>query len=195
MRKLFKSKSLSFIEKIIDRKDKERVVYIDSISSEKAQELFDKVHYWNAEDQDGLTLESQAKKPIKILINAFEGDMQSMFMMINILKMSKTPIYTYNVGICGKEAFFVYLIGSKRFAYPHTTTIFSRMMISEDFKSNQERNNYSRQLLELKNILTDKTIVNESQYNKHSDNDWYLDTEELLKNKIALFAMKPGQFD
>lgn len=195
MRELFKTKSLSLVEKIIDKKDKDRIVYIDSISSEKAKELLEKVYYWNAKDRDILTLESQAKKPIRILINAFDGDMKSMFTMINILKMSKTPIYTYNIGMCGKEAFFVYLMGEKRFAYPHTTTIFSRMMITEDFKSNQERNNYSRQLLELKNILIDKTIVNEGQYNKHSDNDWYLDTEELLKNKIALFITTPGQLD
>ena len=111
-----------------------------------------------------------------------------MLTIMDIIKMSKTPVHTINMGIVQNEAFFVYVAGHTRYTYQKATFLYK-----QDLKSLSETdpsmNNYvllyEKQLLELKDILMERTKTSETEYNKHSKHNWWLNAEEAQRLRIS----------
>ena len=93
------------------------------------------------------------------------------------IKISKTPVYTFNIGIICKESFLIYIAGHKRFSYPNSTFIYSNSIFENIEKNDNESNfyNYSdmKNTLQanIKNFILDKIKLSEAQYDKYSKND------------------------
>lgn len=61
------------------------------------------------------------RKPIIIYINSPGGDPVEAFSLISAIELSKTPIYTVNVGQWSSAAFLIGITGHKRFSFPNST--------------------------------------------------------------------------
>ena len=61
------------------------------------------------------------RKPIKLFINSPGGDLTEGFALIDAIKLSKTPIYTINVGQWSSMSFLIGIAGHRRFSFPHAT--------------------------------------------------------------------------
>lgn len=93
-----------------------RVIWLnDEIYRESIVPLVKNIIFWNKEDEDN-KISISDRKPIKIMINSYGGEVDATFQMIDIIKLSKTPIYTYNMGVAMSGGFFILISGHKRFA-------------------------------------------------------------------------------
>lgn len=164
-----------------------REIYLTSITPQNAETIVKTIKMWNQlDDESGVELMS--RPPIKIYINSTGGNFEAMLTLMDIIKMSKTPVHTINMGIVQNEAFFVYIAGHTRYTYQKATFLYK-----QDLKSLAETdpsmNNYvllyEKQLLELKDILMERTKVTETEYNKHSKNNWWLNSEEAQRLRIS----------
>lgn len=61
------------------------------------------------------------RKPIRLYINSPGGDTGEGFSLISAIELSKTPIYTINIGQWASMAFLIGIAGHKRFSMPYMT--------------------------------------------------------------------------
>ena len=80
--------------------------------------LIDDIFFFNRVDQ-GVSPEN--REPLIIYINSPGGDMTAGFALISAMELSKTPIYTVNVGAWSSMSFLIGITGKKRFSLPYMT--------------------------------------------------------------------------
>ncbi|MBR3204551.1 ATP-dependent Clp protease proteolytic subunit [Candidatus Saccharibacteria bacterium] len=74
-----------------------------------------------AEAAPGETFE---RKPIWIYIDSFGGDIDTRMSLVNTISLSKTPVYTVNLGLCYSMAFVIFISGHRRFSLPDAKFLF-----------------------------------------------------------------------
>lgn len=175
----------NFIEYVNTSMDASRKIYVTTITSQTAETIDKIITFWNNVD-NAEGIESLKRESIKIYINSTGGDFNAMLTILDAIKLSKTPVYTINIGTAYKEAFFVYLAGHKRLSYPHASFAYEKDLrhIDED-NENPMKNFYEKQLVELKDILLEKTKITDNEYNKHLKSIWYITADEAYKLGIC----------
>lgn len=71
----------------------------------------DIVHHIIQYNRDDENIPTENRKPIKLYVNSPGGDIYEGFALVDAIQLSKTPIYTYNVGTCASMAFLIYIAG------------------------------------------------------------------------------------
>ena len=164
-----------------------REIYLTSITAQTAEAIDRIIRMWNSID-DTESMEYGKRHPIKIYINSMGGDFNAMLSIMDIIKLSRTPVYTVNMGIVQKEAFFIYIMGVQRLAYPRSTFLYERDLKHLDEENEQLDkyvNFYQRQLNELKDTVIEKTKITETEYNKHLKGCWWIMAEDAQKLRIC----------
>ena len=82
-----------------------------------AAQLVQLIFEFNAEDKE---LPLDQRRPIKLFINSPGGDVAEGFPLVAAIELSKTPVYTVNIGEWNSMAFLIGITGHKRFALPYT---------------------------------------------------------------------------
>lgn len=67
------------------------------------------------------------REPIKLYINSFGGNVYAMWMLVDTILCSKTPVHTYSTGYAMSAAFQIFLAGHKRFVTEHTTLMYHQI--------------------------------------------------------------------
>lgn len=81
-------------------------------------EIIERINDYNRDDED---IEPDKRKPILLFINSPGGDVQEGFRLIPIIEMSKTPVYTINIGQWSSMSFLIGITGHKRLSLPYMT--------------------------------------------------------------------------
>ena len=89
-----------------------------TVCASKTGELVEYIFDYNREDR-GKNIESRV--PIKLFINSPGGDLNEGFSLIDAILLSKTPVYTFNIGEWSSMSFLIGIAGHKRFSFPHAT--------------------------------------------------------------------------
>lgn len=136
---------------------------------------------WNEEDK-GKPVEERI--PIKVLIYCFGGDLDATLSLVSLMNISKTPVYTYNMGVAYSGGFLLLVNGHKRFALPNSTGLFHEgsaqiQGTAEEVKSAQ--NNYEKQLDLVKNNLLAHTKITPKMLKSQKNKEWYMTSSELLE--------------
>lgn len=63
----------------------------------------------------------ESRKPIKLYINSPGGELIEGFPLISAIELSKTPVYTVNIGTWCSMAFLIGITGHRRFSLPYMT--------------------------------------------------------------------------
>jgi len=162
-----------------------REILIDNITPQIADTVDRYIRFWNDIDEEKEVL-MQNREPIKILINSLGGALTAALTIMDSIKLSKTPVYTINIGTAYKEAFYIYLAGHKRYTYPRASFLLEKDL--KQFVDESQSNNYisfcEKQNNELKDVILDKTKITEAEFNKHK-NSWWLDADEAYKLKVC----------
>jgi len=61
------------------------------------------------------------RDPIWLFIDCIGGDVSEGFRLISAIELSKTPVYTVNMGQCSSMAFLIFIAGHKRLSMPYST--------------------------------------------------------------------------
>ena len=140
---------------------------------------------WNMED---VGLPAEERVPIKIMLFNYGGNFDLEWAMIDAIEMSKTPVWTINMGICASAAADIFIAGKKRLMMPN-----AKLMIHQGnagFEGDAQKvfdqtKNYKAQLDKIKNYTLEHTEIPVKTFNKYINNDWWLTAEECLKYKVC----------
>lgn len=80
-------------------------------------EIIENILNYNRIDRD---IPPSERTPIKLYINSPGGEVNEGFALISAIELSKTPIYTINIGQWSSMAFLIGIAGHKRFAMPYS---------------------------------------------------------------------------
>ncbi len=70
-------------------------------------------------DDERKKIKLKDRKPIRLYINSPGGCVTEGFALISVIELSKTPVYTINIGSWSSMAFLIGITGHKRFSLPH----------------------------------------------------------------------------
>ena len=160
-----------------------RHIDLSDIDEEIADTIETIIKFWNkADDEQGLA--QKDREPIKIYINSPGGSLHAAFTIIDAINLSKTPVYTINMGTAYSAGLLIFINGHRRIAYPHSSFLFHEGSISmgaaDAGKFRNYADFYNRQLNVIKNIMIEKTKISEEEYEKiKKDDSWFLIDEAL----------------
>lgn len=180
-------KQLPTIDSINEWLDfKNRNLFINTdIDEDIVDYLAYNIRKWNLEDT---LLPIEDRLPIKVFINSNGGLLNETMHCCDLIKLSKTPVYT----ICQSKAYssggLILVAGHKKFCYPsstyllhagstgmggNTTSVFDTL----DFQKAYEKR--------VKRLVVECTKFTEKEYDKNYRKELYLDSDDMLKYGVV----------
>jgi ATP-dependent Clp protease protease subunit len=93
----------------------------EETSNEHASTATNVIHAILDFNREDMNVPVSDRKPIKLFINSPGGEIEDGLPIIAAIELSKTPVYTINLGRWCSMAFLIGITGHKRFALPYTT--------------------------------------------------------------------------
>ena len=162
--------------------ENERKIYLEGDVDEYMLHIHSMILRWNKEDAD---LAVEDRKPIIIYVMSNGGYLEYMWMLIDAINTSKTPVYTVNIGRASSAASLIFLSGHRRFAMPHSKVVIhegSAEIGGDATKVMDATESYKKELKAMKEYILSKTKINRSTLMKKRANDWELSAEYCLEN-------------
>lgn len=130
------------------------------------------------------------RKPIKIFINSFGGNVVDMWGLIDIMLGSKTPIHTYCTGYAMSAGFKIFLAGHKRYITSHTTLLYHQLSAwnvgkYQDLVEKMMHSTHLQEEIEKYVVSRTKITPKMLKENREKKVDWYIYAEEAVKLGIA----------
>lgn len=144
-----------------------------------------KIMKWNAEDKD-VAIENRI--PIKLFIFSPGGDLAVTMNTVSMIRLSKTPVYTYNMGECFSGAFVLLIAGHKRFALPYSRAMchFGSGVVGGTYgQTDNAMKDYKAQVEVMKQFILDRTTIPPKALNTKMTDDWYLNLDEQITNGVV----------
>lgn len=141
------------------------------------------IRFYNQYD-DEMGLEVEDRVPIVIFIDSYGGDLGACFTIIDAITMSKTPVYTVNMGSAYSAGFFIAIAGHKRFAYPHASYLYHEGSAGTQGTSVQFENFsafYKKQLAQLREHTLAHTKISPEKYEEIKKDDFWMTANEALE--------------
>ena len=140
---------------------------------------------WNDEDKD---LAIEDRQPIKIFINSDGGYVATVLHVIDMIHLSKTPVYTIGMGRVYSAGGLLLMDGHKRYIFPHTSCLIhdgssgaigsiGKMIDNLEFTKELEKR--------IKQYILSSTRITEEIYDQNYRRDWFMFSEEIIKLGIA----------
>lgn len=188
VRDFLDTKDVKDFNKILEIADTlNRTIIIEEIDEESGVVAESLIHFWNRYDEEN-EIPIEERKPIKIYIDSPGGYLTSTFTIMDSIKLSKTPVWTINIGCAYSGGFFIFICGHKRIAYPTSSFLYHEGNGSVSGDANKFQNQadfYKKQRQRLKEFTLKYTKITEEQYNEHIKDDWWLFADEAIELGIA----------
>ena len=91
--------------------EKDRIFFIDFEIDQSLIEIERKILQYNRIDKN---IPIEQRKPIKLFIYSYGGELDAMFSFIDVVTLSKTPVWTINAGIAMSAALVMLLSGHEK---------------------------------------------------------------------------------
>ena len=141
---------------------------------------------WNREDK-GKPVEE--RKPIKLFFFSPGGSLDINYSVIDIIRLSKTPIIGINMGVCCSAAAYIYLACHKRYMLPHSYFVFhqgSSQMSGTYGEVVAIMTDYQNQVAELSSFMEERTTYTSEEITDNIVTEWYVREEEALDKGVCL---------
>lgn len=165
---------------------KHRIIYLDhTLDDENLNEVGKMIIEFNREDKD---IPIEERIPIRLYIYTYGGDLEGCLNFIQLCQMSKTPVYTYNMGCAFSAGFFILISGKKRFTLPSAYALFHEGSGAQEGTYEQIRANaeyYKNLVAHLQDITIANTSISKSVYTKKKKTEWFLSAEDQLKYGVV----------
>ena len=164
---------------------KNRTILLDDIKSNvTGSKIYQMIMAYNLLDEDKDEVE-----PIKIYSDSWGGSLIDGFEIIDAIKTSRIPVYTYVTGAAYSCGLLVAIAGDKRMAYPHSSFLLHEGSVGSEIQDAHKFKKYAEfynvQLKQMKDFILENTHITEEEYNQISkDDNWYTAAEALEKGFI-----------
>ena len=163
----------------------DRIIWIDYGVDESILEVSKIIMYFNKLDKD---IPVEERKPIKILLYSYGGDGQACFSLLDVIALSKTPVFTYNMGVAMSAGLLILLAGHKRFCLKNSTALAHSGSggASGTFEQTEaQMKDYKRFVDTMRNYIIERTNIDAKTLNKYKSKEWYLYAEDQVKFGIV----------
>lgn len=172
---------------LIENEEQRRMWLNDSICDDVIDDYAYMIFKYNREDRD---IKVDDRKPIVLYLNSPGGSVTSGFALIDAIRLSKTPVYTVNLGICYSMGFLIFLAGHKRFAMPHSTFLMhdgSSGAFWESTSKLRDRVEFETDVMEkkTKEYILSRSGLSEKEYAEKYRMEWYFYAEEGKKHGMV----------
>ena len=165
----------------------ERHLFLGEIDPDVGDTIESMIRIYNQWD-DERNIPVEERVPIKLFIDSPGGDLTASFTIIDSINMSKTPVWTINVGAAYSGGFFVFINGHTRYCYRNSSFLYHEGATEVGGDANKFQNFsdfYKRQLQRLREITLANTKISPDLYNEKRRDDWWIDANEALELGIA----------
>lgn len=162
-----------------------RILWIDGEIDITLLEITRLIMYWNIQDKD---IPVEERKPIKLFIFSPGGNLAETMHACSIMQMSKTPVWTVNMGMAMSGGFLLLINGHKRFTMPYARAMFHRGSGGAAGTYGQAEDamkDYNAQMNDMQNLVLKQTKISKQAFGKKKDRDWYFGAEEQVKNGVV----------
>lgn len=145
------------------------------------------IRFWNNYDNQR-NIPIDEREPIKLYIDSYGGSLTEAFTICDSIKLSKTPIWTINIGTAYSGGFLIAICGDRRYAYPHASYLFHEGATGNSADANKFRNFadfYQIQLEQLKDIILKHTSITSEKYKEKQRDDWWITADEAVDLKVC----------
>lgn len=168
-----------------------KILLSEDITSSSVKDVIKEIMEINEDDDHKeMDYKDWERKPINLFINSFGGSVYDGLALVDVIKQSKTPVYTISVGSSMSMGFWIYLAGHKRFVGEHSTLMFhdiSTYVWDKSVGIKQELN----EMLRLQRIICDEvtstSLVKQETLDDYITRkaEWYIPANEAIKLKLA----------
>lgn len=163
---------------------KERKFWVGDVTSDSL--LISKlILRYNVLDKD---IPVEERKPIKLFIYSYGGDGNACLSIIDAMKLSKTPVYTYNMGQSLSAGFLILISGHKRFCLKNSTALFHSGSggAQGTYEAVEAQTKDYRHFIDVtRQIVLDSTKIDLKLLNKKKASEWYIYADEQKKLGIV----------
>lgn len=162
----------------------DRVMILGDIDDVMAEAVTHLIRFWNTADKD---VPPEERKPIKLLVNSYGGSLPGGLMIADAIRLSKTPVYTINIGTAYSAGLLVFVTGHRRYCYPSASFLFHEGSTStagfvDAGKFRNYAEFYDQLILRMKNYFLTYTDMTEELYKEKYKDDWWFFAEEAIEN-------------
>lgn len=140
---------------------------------------------WNREDKGKPVAE---RTPIKIYINTDGGDLNTIMHVIDVIELSKTPVYTIACGKAFSSGGYLLMAGHKRFIFKNTCCLIhdgSSGFYGDMGKHLDVMEFTKKSELKVREFVLGKTKISPEEYDQNYRRDWWLFSDEMISLGIA----------
>lgn len=140
---------------------------------------------WNREDMD---LPEDKRRPIVLYLFCFGGDIDICNSIIDVIRASKTPVYSVNAGRSLSAAAYIFIACHKRFILPQSYFLFHEGSATisgsaEEIKKQTE--NYNEKIKELTSKMKKYTKYSDEEIERDIKQEWYVRANEAIEKGVA----------
>ena len=130
------------------------------------------------------------REPIMLFINSNGGNAYDAFALADIIKTSKTPIYTIAIGWCMSGGLLIFMAGKKRFVGENATLMFHDVSgwVNDKTEGIKQELEESKRLSKMYcNIITYNSLVKQETLDDYITRkaELFISAEEAINLKIA----------
>ena len=165
--------------------EKERKIYLEIGICPEVLTIQRMILRWNMEDRGK---EVADRKPIRIYIMSYGGDLDYMWTLVDTIKLSKTPVITINMGVAASAASLIFIAGHHRKMLPNSKVIIhegSAQMAGDAVKVMDATDSYRKELKRMKDFILAETKIPTATLNRRKNNDWTIDAAYCLANGVC----------
>ena len=163
-----------------------RVYWLTEEIGECTLDLVQYITRWNREDR-GVPVEE--RKPIRIIIDCGGGSLSVSETLSNIIKMSKTPVYSIALGFVASGASVVHLSCHKKYALPNSVFVLHKGSCSGVSGTYDEivsfARDYEKQIEMLMMFYIENTKYTEDEIEENIQTDWYIRMDEAIEKGLV----------
>lgn len=159
-----------------------RVLWInDIVDDELVDSVLSHIVRFNEEDEGKSKAE---RKPIKIYVNTDGGDTYVALSAISVIKASKTPIHTIDIGRAISAGSLIFLAGHKRFAYRNSFILIHEGQSGYVNQTSKTKDHFKFQEeveKRIKDHVVSTTNIDSDLYDKKYKEEWYIFGDEAIE--------------
>jgi len=162
----------------------DRCIWVDDEITEHSLEYGRNIIEWNKQDRK-YDIPIEQRMPIKIMFFSGGGCLNTTNALVDIIALSKTPIYGYNINMAYSGACIMFMKCHMRYALKQSTFLIHQgstgsfggdyhivtAMIAE----------YERKIAEMYQFILDNTKISEEILTEKISTEWYLTAEEAIE--------------
>lgn len=166
-----------------------REILINDIVDDYLIEYYQYILDWVSEDNEN-NIPIESRTPVKLYINTNGGCLNSALFFIDLLSTVKQKIITIGMGKCYSAGSILLLAGQKgnRFVFKNCDILYHDGQYgtqNSTLKTFDEFKHMEKIEKKLKKLVLECTNVSSKKYDKKYRTEWYMDSEQAVKNGFA----------